>query len=477
MKESEILTESSGYKQELKRNLKLFSSFAVAFSFISITTGIFTNYQFLLTTAGPAGIWSWIITAVGQILVGLIFAELSGVIPISGYSYQWIKRLSTPMMGWITGWGCFCLLVLLVPTVDWGLAPIIASLVGIIGSPAQISGIVIVTLIIQATLNIVGVKLATLINNAAVFTESVGILVLTVVLIVVAFKNGNNPAILFTTGNTGHGISYVQPFIMSLLLGAFTLVGFETSANLSEETVNAEKTVPKAVISSITISGIFGMLFLIAVTFAISNLAKTTASGNPIPYILQSNLGPVVGKIFLVIVSISIFACSTVIMTSGARLIYAMSRDNVFFASKVFSKVSVKTASPYCATLLILVLGIVATLFSNSLTTLVGVTSVLPGTIYLTTVVCYGLARKNVEIKKGCFNLGKAAKPVFILATIWLVFELCVLTIPKNFHTTTLITIALIFVGFALYFMFFRKSALAEVDKYIEDDSNVEEIL
>jgi amino acid transporter len=255
------LLEESNYKQELKRNLKLFSSFAVAFSFISITTGIFANYKFVISTAGPAGIWSWIVTFIGQLLVALVFAELSGVIPVSGYSYQWIKRLSTKTMGWITGWICICFLVLVVPAIDSGVAPIFASLIGIEGTPAQISMIVIATLIIQAVINIAGVKLASFINNAAVFTESIGIIALTVVLLVISLKNGNNSSILFNTANTGQGVSYVKPFMMSMLMGAFTLVGFESAANLSEETINAHKTVPKAVIGSVFIAGIFGTAF------------------------------------------------------------------------------------------------------------------------------------------------------------------------------------------------------------------------
>ncbi|MBV4426626.1 APC family permease [Clostridium tyrobutyricum] len=451
------LLEESNYKQELKRNLKLFSSFAVAFSFISITTGIFANYKFVISTAGPAGIWSWIVTFIGQLLVALVFAELSGVIPVSGYSYQWIKRLSTKTMGWITGWICICFLVLVVPAIDSGVAPIFASLIGIEGTPAQISMIVIATLIIQAVINIAGVKLASFINNAAVFTESIGIIALTVVLLVISLKNGNNSSILFNTANTGQGVSYVKPFMMSMLMGAFTLVGFESAANLSEETINAHKTVPKAVIGSVFIAGIFGTAFLIAVTFAIKNLPATIASNSPLPYILQANLGTIVGKIFLIIVSISIFACGTVAMTSGSRLVYVMSRDNAFFLSGLFKKVSPKTSSPIYATVLILIFGIIATVFSSSLTTLIGVTAILPAIIYFITIVCYGLTRKKIKIKEGHFNLGKAAKPVFILSIIWLVFELAILTIPKDFHKTALVSIVLILIGFLLYFTIFKR--------------------
>jgi len=46
-----------GYRQELKRVLRLFAVFSVAFSIISITTGIFLNFGFAITHLGPASIW------------------------------------------------------------------------------------------------------------------------------------------------------------------------------------------------------------------------------------------------------------------------------------------------------------------------------------------------------------------------------------------------------------------------------------
>jgi amino acid transporter len=56
----------------------------VAFSFISITTGIFTTYGFALTTGGPRAIWTWLIVAVGQSLVALVYGSLAARVPLSG---------------------------------------------------------------------------------------------------------------------------------------------------------------------------------------------------------------------------------------------------------------------------------------------------------------------------------------------------------------------------------------------------------
>jgi amino acid transporter len=345
---------------------------------------------------------------------------------------------------------------LVIPAVDWGLAPVLAGLLNIPISDQNIMIIVMCTILLQAALNIIGVNLATFINNGAVFTETIGMIGLTIFLIVAAFNRNADPSILLSTGNAATGTSYIGPFILTMLMGSFTLVGFEASANLSEETVNAHKTVPKAIIASVVLSGIFGMFFLIASTLAIPNLGDVLNSNNPLPYIIESTLGDVLGKLFLVLVCISIFACGMVITTSAGRLIYAMSRDNAFFFSQYFKKISPKTNSPIAATLLILILCLISTYFAESLTLLVGATAVLPALIYLITIVSYSRARKNVEFRTGSFTLGKFAKPVFFFAVLWLILEIGILTIPRDFHKTAIISVFIVIVGVIVYFIFFR---------------------
>src|SRR5579863_2964613 len=58
-----------GYKQELRRSLGVWSSFAVAFSYISPSTGIFTLFALGLTTLGGVFIWTWPVVALGQFIV------------------------------------------------------------------------------------------------------------------------------------------------------------------------------------------------------------------------------------------------------------------------------------------------------------------------------------------------------------------------------------------------------------------------
>src|SRR4030095_16392688 len=77
-----------GYRQAFQRPRRPFESFGVAFSFISITMALFVSFGFLLTVAGPRGIWIWPIAFAGQTLVRLVCAALAAKIPLAVIPYQ-----------------------------------------------------------------------------------------------------------------------------------------------------------------------------------------------------------------------------------------------------------------------------------------------------------------------------------------------------------------------------------------------------
>src|ERR1700746_4174968 len=100
--EGEDLT-GCGYGEQFAPALRPFESFAVAFSFISITTGIFTTYAFALATGGTRSIWTWPIVIAGQALVALVYGALSVRVPLSRYSYQGAFRLPHTQGVWGLG--------------------------------------------------------------------------------------------------------------------------------------------------------------------------------------------------------------------------------------------------------------------------------------------------------------------------------------------------------------------------------------
>jgi len=425
-----------GYEQVLERSTGRFASFAVAFAFVSIATGIFTTYGAVLNSSGPAGIWTWPIAVVGQLAVAAVMGMLASRIPVTGYAYQWMSRLANPVLGWIMGWISFMFLAIVVVAVDYTIASAVLPVMLNYEATASITwAITAVTLLVQALLVGGSTRWSERVNNVAVSAELIGMVTLTLLLLVVGAVRGHmDGGNLFSTGaipsagylNFGDWNS-AGPWMLGFLLGAFTIVGFESAANLAEETNDPERVVPRAMLMAVLASGVLGFVFLVAVTLAAGDPIALAKSGTPIADVIENTLGSAVSTLLLLMVVLAIFACGLVIMMTGVRLIWAMSRDERFPGWQQWKQISPRWHTPAKATVLYLVLAetILAVLSGaeNVLFTLFGAATLLPAVIYAATVALYVIKRRELPANDK-FDLGRWELPVLVVAVVWLVFEL-----------------------------------------------------
>lgn len=431
---------------------------------MSITTGIFTTYGSVLNWGGPRGVWTWPIVILGQLAVALVFASLASRIPLAGYSYQWASRLINPRIGWLLGWVSFTFLAVVVVSVDYAIAStVFPSLFRYTETPLNAWLVTALVILVQMVLILFSTRWTARVNNTAVATELTGIIGLIVLLLVVGAVRGLlHPDHVFSTGvvspegyfNPG-SLFAAGPFMLSFLLGAYTIVGFEAAANLAEETQDAKRVVPFAMWSAVVLSGIVGFIFLIVLNLTSGDLKALSASATPIADIIIQTLGNVVGDIVLVIVAFSVFACGLVIFLTATRLTWAMSRDQRFPGAPIFARVNERTGTPVAATLLIGVLTeIVLAIFanqSNALSNLFGAATLLPAIIYLSTVLMYTFTRRKLPPAQG-FSLGAFEWPIIIFAIIWLVFELLIFR-DAQFATPWIYTLVMFALGL-IYFVF-----------------------
>lgn len=422
----------------LKRDVTPFQSFAVAFGFVSIATGIFTAYGAMLSTSGPIGIWTWPVVVIGQLMVALIIGSLAARIPVTGYIYQWASRLTNPVFGWIMGWIGFTFLAVVLCAVDYTIAStVLPVLLNYEGTAANAWWITSLVIVLQAIMIAFSTKFTQKFNAVAVTIQLVGMIGLVVLLFAVgAFNNELDFSNLFSTGNVAQegyysfgGLTSVGPWIMGTLLGAFTIVGFESAANLAEETRDPARVVPKAMWQAVLSLGIIGMFFLVAITALLGDPTLLGGSATPIADVITRVLGPILGNLLLVLVVISIFSCGLVILLSGTRLVWAMSRDERFPGWQLWHRIHPILKTPVNSTIFVAVVGqVILALFSqqtDALFALFSAATLLPAIIYAVTVGIYALKRKNLPPSQG-FRLGAWETPVLIVAIAWLVFELAI---------------------------------------------------
>src|SRR5213592_4755320 len=418
-----------GYKQELKRVLGIYSSFAVAFSYISPSTGIFTLYALGLATGGAFFFWTWPIVALGQLIVALNFAEVSSHFPVAGSVYQWTKYLSNRTYSWFTGWIYLFAGVLtvaaVVATVPLVLIPLLNNMGMNIGTDPDTNRNVAALVLLSTTLlSIFGVRLVAIVNNTGVVFEILGMVIFALILII--FYSHQNVSV-FTDfsylGTSNQGGVFLAAMFMSL----FVIYGFDTASTLAEETKNPRREAPRVVIAAVIGAAIIGAIFLFAVVIAIpgdmSKFVTDTGAGKypfPLVTIIEANFPGWAANLYLFVVFAAIYVCCLAIQTSTIRLAFGMARDRKLPFGRQFNKVHPVLHTPIGTCIVIGVLaGLPLIYYAGAATIAIGAT----GMIYLSYIlgnIAILLARLRGWPKDAApFRLGQWGTIVNILGLVW----------------------------------------------------------
>jgi amino acid transporter len=418
-----------GYKQELKRSLGLGSSFAVAFSYISPSTGIFTLFALGLTTLGGVFIWTWPVVALGQFIVALNFAEVSSHYPVAGSVFQWTKYLAGRTYSWFTGWiylfAGIITVSAVVATLPLALIPALNGL-GWHGLNAASLGtqvvVALITLVVITVLNIYGVRLVALINNTGVVFEILGMFVFALVLL--AFHNHQGLKVVTNSGGV-----HVAPntFLAAMFMSLFVIYGFDTASTLAEETRDPRRAAPKAVLYAVIGAFIIGGVFLLGVLVAIpahlgvkGAMAANGGLGLGPAQIIDANFSSAFATLYLLVVSAAIFVCCLSIMAATIRLCFGMSRDNQLPFSKPLARVSPSLHTPVWTCIAIAVLAAVPFLkYAGVAIIAIAATGMIYLSYFLGNIVILRARARGWPKTSAPFRLGRWGMLVNIIALLY----------------------------------------------------------
>jgi amino acid transporter len=424
--------ERFGYKQELKRGLGTFSSFAVAFSYISPSTGIFTLFFLGMSALGGFLFWTWPVVALFQLIVALNFAELSSHFPIAGSVFQWTKYLAGRTYAWFTGWFYVFAGILTVAsvcaTLPIALLPALNSMFGWslntdLGSADQ-RVTALITLALITILNIYGVRLVAIVNNTGVVFEILGMVVFAIFLAIV--HNNQGVGVIFDSDKSGNIFQFPAPlsasfFLVGMFMSLYVIYGFDTASTLAEETRNPRAEAPKAVIASVIGSFVIGAIFLWGVLIAVPDMGEAVASFATGPQqVIEAVMSSAGATLYLLVVSAAIFVCCMSILTSTIRLAFGMARDDQLPFSKTMARVSPRLHTPIWTCVIVGALAAVPFIqFAGAAVIAVGATASIYFSYLLGNLAVMRARTKGWPRTKAPFSLGRWGKLVNIVAILW----------------------------------------------------------
>jgi len=435
-----------GYAQELARRMSGFSNFAISFSLICILAGGVTNFPNALCAGGAFSVTvGWLVGGAFAFVVACSMGQIASAYPTAGGLYHWSAILGGKGWGWATAWLNLLALFLLIASVDVGVYQLFRDmgLSGLfhvdvsgwhaiaIGShlsldPYQTVAIVLI-LGSQAVFNHYGIRATT------ILTDFSGYLILgaTVVLTASMFFFGAGHdfyRLLHFSNNTGAagGGFYPQPrppliaFLVGLVYPLYTIAGYDASANTAEETVNARRAVPRAMIHAVVWSVLFGFVMAISFVMAVPNVAAAAKDGAESWFNLFNQLPmPLILRQILVISLILVnYLCANAAVTSTSRMVYAFARDGGMPLSKYWKSVSVTHRTPVPAIWLTVAIAFAATLYTPAFAALSAGCAVFLYISYAMPIAAGLLAEGKSWKEFGPFRLDRLSKPFAVITIV-----------------------------------------------------------
>lgn len=315
--------------EKLKRELNLFD---VTFAGVGIIigAGIFTLLGIATQTAGNA-IWlSFVISAIVAILTGLSYAELSSIFKNDSGEYDYVEYAFNKKLALIIGIMIIISGAFSLATVSLGFGNYFKEIFDL-----DLALIAISLIILCAVINYLSMKEVSRINIFATILQVLGLLII----IFSGIKYlGNVNYFLMPEGFKG--------VLEAGALIFFAFIGFEGIVKFEEETKNAHKTIPKAVILSVLITSIIYILVAL-ISISVVPWQELSKSNAPLALIAFNEFGK---NGFLILALIALISTASTVLISFAvssRMIYGMAEEKCLPGK--FCLIDKKKRTPYVA--------------------------------------------------------------------------------------------------------------------------------
>ena len=424
---------------------------------VSVLTGAVTLFDYGLRMGGPAEMtFGWPIVTFFTMFVVLSMGELASSFPTSGAMYHWSCKFGSKNWGWFTAWFVIVGYITALAGIDYGCAQFLMPMLGFHSSQLNLLLVYALLLVSHGAINQFGIKLVSWLNDFSVTVHIVGLAIMIGALFLFASKQPLTFLLSTATPNTTP-LPYWCAFILGLLQAQWTLSGYDSSASVSEETVDASLMVPWGMVIAVVVSSFVGYIMLIALTLAIKDvnsvLTATDAGGNTIPTvvaILVQALGSTAGKAVSVLAAMAMWFCGLGAVTGCSRVIYAFSRDGGMPFSNVLKKVESKHQTPAAAIWFTVCAAFIAAIYSGAYAVVTTISVMCLYFAYITPVFLSWRSRGTKPLVKGPWNLGRYSSTVNLVAICWTVFITSVVSLANDFKAGKTM-IGLIVLLFAWY--------------------------
>lgn len=468
------LLQAIGYKPELLRTRSTWHVAFMSFVLASIPYGLATTLYYPLQGGGPVVvIWGWVLVSLIILCVAASLGEITSVYPVAGGVYYQTFMLAPTsirrVLAYTCGWAYVVGNITITLAVQFGTTLFFVACVNVFESEpgvgvwqAETYQVFLTFLAITLLCNLIsslGNKYLPLLDTFAIFWTFAGIIAILVTVLAVAKEGRRDAKFAFGDFEPTSGWPDGWSFCVGLLHAAYATSSTGMIISMTEEVKHPATQVPKAMVITIIINTIGGLLFLVPLMFVLPDVADLVAlpSGQPVPTIIKSAVGSSGGAIGLLLpLMVLAILCGTACTTAASRCTWAFARDGAIPGSKWWSKVHPGLDIPLNAMMLSMVVQILLGLIyfgsSTAFNAFSGV-GVISLTISYAVPILSSMVDGRAQMKGAKFPLGdKFGWFCNIIVIAWSALAVPLFCMPAYLPVTasTVNYAPVVFVGFTV---------------------------
>jgi amino acid transporter len=304
---------------------------------IVIGAGIYVLIGAATREAGAAVWIAFVLAGVLSALSALSYAELAGMFPSAGAEYEFAKKAFNEFVGFVTGWMMVAALLLAAGTVSIGFAHYAQYFVDVDARLASLALLMSMTVLIISG-----------IQRSIWLTVTLALLQIGGLVLVIGSGAEHVGDRSLTEGAAIGGV------LSGAALVFFAFIGFDEVVTLSEETHDAARVIPRALLASLAIATALYVLVAIAAV-SIVGAGPLAASETPLALVMEHDLGGRAADIVAAIALAATTNTTLLALTAASRNLYGMARSGSL--PPPIAKLSRRTQAPWLAALLGLVVA------------------------------------------------------------------------------------------------------------------------
>jgi amino acid transporter len=349
------LNTSAPQRAHLKKSLTLIPVVMMGLAYMQPMT-LFDTFGIVsgLTDGHVATAYAFALIAI--LFTAVSYGKLVRRFPSAGSAYTYAQKAISPHVGFMVGWSSL-LDYLFMPMINILLAKsYFETLV-----PGIPSWIFVVLLVAFMTIsNLRGIKTVANFNSVIVVLQVVVMIVITG-MVVYGVAHGVGAGTLTSSKPFWSENAHVVPMITGATILCFSFLGFDGISSLSEETKDAERTIPRAIFLTALIGGVIfiGVSYFLQLYFPDISRFQNPDSSQPEIMLFVAGKALQIG--ILIFSVVTVLASGMAAHAGVSRLMYVMGRDGVF-PQRFFGFVHPKYRTP---SLNVLLVGGVALLAIN----------------------------------------------------------------------------------------------------------------